>query len=515
MSLPINIHALLTGQVIEWDRLEFKEGWNPLAVGKTICAFANDINNWGGGYIVIGIKEVNHLPELPPVGLAPSEIDTIQKELIALCNRIQPVYFPVSAPVSFQGKTVFVIWVPGGESRPYAAPAGLGKEAGREYYVRRGSSTYKASGENERKLMELTAKIPFDDRIHHSATIEDISLPILRSFLKRVGSELFRASDKMPFADLLRLMRVARGPDEFLRPTNVGLLFFNLEPHLFFRGAQIEIVIFEDETGTNFKEKIITGPLDLQIEDALQYIQNAVILEEAQKEKGQIETHRFYNFPLYSLKEIIANAVYHKSYERQNPIEIRVFPNRMEILSYPGPMPPVTQKHLRDQQIVARDYRNRKVGDFLKELRITEGRGTGIPKSKAILLANGSPEQTLETDEECSFFLVTIPIHPFFKQVADSDLLNVSLSPRELEVLDFCRTPQRRKAILEMTGLKNQTSNYNRNILPLVKRNLLVMTHAERPNNKDQRYFTNASCIRFLDRVLGKPSLQEGEVTKQ
>ena len=30
MPLPLNINDLLTGQVVEWDRLEFKAGWNPL-----------------------------------------------------------------------------------------------------------------------------------------------------------------------------------------------------------------------------------------------------------------------------------------------------------------------------------------------------------------------------------------------------------------------------------------------------------------------------------------------------
>jgi len=30
--------------------------------------------------------------------------------------------------------------------------------------------------------------------------------------------------------------------------------------------------------------------------------------------------------------------------------------------------------------IVARDYRNRRIVDFLKELDLTEGRGTGFPK---------------------------------------------------------------------------------------------------------------------------------------
>lgn len=48
MALPININQLLNGKTVEWDRLEFKKGWNPEEIIHTLCAFANDINNWGG-----------------------------------------------------------------------------------------------------------------------------------------------------------------------------------------------------------------------------------------------------------------------------------------------------------------------------------------------------------------------------------------------------------------------------------------------------------------------------------
>ena len=41
MSLPINIHEVLRGRPVEWERLEFKRGWNPEAVLHSLCAFAN------------------------------------------------------------------------------------------------------------------------------------------------------------------------------------------------------------------------------------------------------------------------------------------------------------------------------------------------------------------------------------------------------------------------------------------------------------------------------------------
>ena len=49
MGIPTSIKTLLSGRVVEWARIEFKETWDAEASLKTICAFANDSDNWGGG----------------------------------------------------------------------------------------------------------------------------------------------------------------------------------------------------------------------------------------------------------------------------------------------------------------------------------------------------------------------------------------------------------------------------------------------------------------------------------
>jgi len=53
--------------------------------------------------------------------------------------------------------------------------------------------------------------------------------------------------------------------------------------------------------------------------------------------------------------------VYHKSYEHESCVEINVRPDGIEILSFPGPLPPIDKKRLRGKRIVARDYRNRRI----------------------------------------------------------------------------------------------------------------------------------------------------------
>ena len=55
MALAININDLLNKQKIESNRIEFKKGWNPESIYHSICAFANDLDDLGGGYIIIGV----------------------------------------------------------------------------------------------------------------------------------------------------------------------------------------------------------------------------------------------------------------------------------------------------------------------------------------------------------------------------------------------------------------------------------------------------------------------------
>ena len=83
--------------------------------------------------------------------------------------------------------------------------------------------------------------------------------------------------------------------------------------------------------------------------------------------------------------------------------------------SLPGPVPPVDVNVLKSKRrIVAREYRNRRIGDFLKELQLTEGRGTGFPAIYDALEANGSPKPVFETDDDSTYFLTTIPALQLF-----------------------------------------------------------------------------------------------------
>ena len=86
MSISITIEKLLNKNIVESARIEFKESWNPDTNLKTISAVANYFYNYGGGYIVIGIKENRGQIDLLNSGLNINEIDNIQKDILRYCN---------------------------------------------------------------------------------------------------------------------------------------------------------------------------------------------------------------------------------------------------------------------------------------------------------------------------------------------------------------------------------------------------------------------------------------------
>ena len=79
MSLPVNISDLLYQRIVESTRIEYKADWNPEPVLHSICAFANDIDNCGGGYIVLGVEEKDGAPIFPVKGLDNTSLDRIQQ----------------------------------------------------------------------------------------------------------------------------------------------------------------------------------------------------------------------------------------------------------------------------------------------------------------------------------------------------------------------------------------------------------------------------------------------------
>ena len=105
-------------------------------------------------------------------------------------------------------------------------------------------------------------------------------------------------------------------------------------------------------------------------------------------------------------------SLYHRDYREWEPVVITVEPKGITIQNVGGPDRSIPSADInRGELLISKRYRNRRLGEYLKELELTEGRSTGIPTIQNVLKANGSPRAIVVTDEERTFFRITIPCH--------------------------------------------------------------------------------------------------------
>ena len=452
MALPINIEELLNKRKIESNRIEFKKGWNPTDIYRTIGAFANDFDNLGGGYILVGIEETNGVSKRPVTGIPPESVDGILKQMVGYNNMIEPYYMPRTSIEEVDGKLILVIWVPSGVNRPYAVPLDvISKEKKLCYFIRSGTSSIIAKGEVLDELREMANRVPFDERPNPNIRSKDLSMTLLRDYLAKTESQLEPLLFTQPIEQTLEQMDLMTGPTEKRMIKNVAAMMFCETPDSFFKYTQVDIVIFPKGRvldPNNFSETTIKGSIPQIIQGTMAYLKNNVIREYVRKQKNVPESVRFFNYPLQALEEAIVNALYHRDYQQYEPVEISVEPEGIHILSFPGPDRTISKADIETgDKMVSRRYRNRRLGDFLKELGLTEGRSTGIPTIQEELTRNGSPRATIETNEERSFINVFIPIHEGCGDIVEINVtkdvtkdVTKELSERQKNILGLIHT---------------------------------------------------------------------------
>ena len=455
MALHINIEDLLNGKAVENNRLDYKEGWNPDSIYRTICAFANDFEDTGGGYIVVGVEEVNGRAVRPVKGINPNQVESIEKDMVGFNNLIMPYYQPRLFIEEADGKTILIIKVTAGERRPYKVPDQItAKQKTWNYYIRYNSSCIVPKNEYEEELRGLANRVPFDDRGNADIKITDISTAVLRDHLVTVksalanedlsGDRLWTILDQMDLTE-----KTPNGP--IIR--NVAAMMFSEHPDKFFKYSQVEIVIFPEGRQQNpnnmIELPVIKGPVPRMIRDTMNALKVNVIRKIIRKQKFDEHSIPTFNYPYQALEEAVVNSLYHRDYQDREPVEITVEPDKISILSFSGPNHTISMDAIHEGKLLrSRRYRNRRLGEFLKELDLTEGRSTGIPTIQEELASNGSPAATIETDDARTYFIIDIPCHPEFK--AERLVLN-----GELEVQNCTKDcpkelTERQKVILDI-----------------------------------------------------------------
>lgn len=420
MALAININDLLNKQRIESNRIEFKKGWNPSSIYHSVCAFANDFDDLGGGYIVVGVEtdKKTGIAIRPVEGIPANKIDGILQEVVGYNNKIAPYYMPRTSVEEVDGKSVLVIWCPAGINRPYSVPENVtAKNNTKEYfYIRSGTSSIIAKGEILDELRELTCRVPFDERGNPDIRLEDISTLLLREYLVKIESKLASDINIKPLQDILEQMDLFVGPKENRMLRNVAAMMFCENPSKFFKRTQVEVVYFPEGRLNNpsnlYEGAVITGSVPQIIDRTLEYLKRMLVIQSIIKPKDDYHSKKFYTYPYQALEESVTNSLYHRDYREWEPVVITVEPNGITIQNIGGPDRSISAADIsRCEMLVSKRYRNRRLGEYLKELDMTEGRSTGIPTIQNALENNGSPRATIVTDEDRTFFRIAIPCH--------------------------------------------------------------------------------------------------------
>ena len=126
------------------------------------------------------------------------------------------------------------------------------------------------------------------------------------------------------------------------------------------------------------------------------------------------------------------------------------------------------------------------MGDFLKELNLTEGRGKGLPKIKRFMANNDSPESVFETDNDSVYFVTTLRIHSEFKVQLLKEAQSEAQSEIILQVL--LNEPMSSSELALLLGLKTKTGAFKRLVKSLLEQGLIEYTLPDTPNSRLQKY---------------------------
>ena len=426
----------------------------------------------------MGVEEENGMAKRPVKGIPEEEIDKILKDMVGFDAKISPAYLCKASPEVVDGKTILVIWVPTGINRPYSVMESVvAKKSVPKFYVRSKSSTIEAKGEILGEVRELANRVPFDDRGNDAIKIDDISGVRVYEYLKTVGSKLVDEFVRKSLAEILDEMDLLVGPVENQLIKNVAAMMFCDHPEKFFPVTQVDIVHFPEGSIENPDLMIevpkIVGPVPNIINETLSYLRTNVIKQRITKPADTEIAIKAFNYPYQAFEEAVVNALYHRDYREREPVEITIEPTHIEILSYAGPDRSISAEAIREaKKLNARRYRNRRLGDFLKELDLTEGRATGIPTIQRNLKLNGNKPAVIETDDDRTYFLITIPCRE--DMVSASLLISEELwtIPHELKQV-LGQVSEQVQAIVQQSDIieKDKLGQILVQVLVQVKRN--------------------------------------------
>ncbi|MFI5139747.1 MAG: RNA-binding domain-containing protein [Sphingobacteriales bacterium] len=366
-------------------------------LGPAVCALANDFpNHKSPGYILLGVNDDGKI-----AGLKWTDDDLQKIGAVKTNGNVLPQPSLTLSPVfTFPEGEVVVI-----EVKPSLYPPV--RYDGR-CWIRIGPRKAKASVDEERILIERRASYAktFDLAPAFGSKIEDLSMEyFLLTYLPLAIDEETLKQNGRSAAEQLASLRFFDLRENC--PTNAGILIFGVNPLFYLPGAYIQYIKFEgSEVVTDVEyEKQFSGAYVTELRTLDEFIKNNVLKERPVK-GTTFQEDTIKNYPYWSLRELIMNAVMHRNYESNSPIYIYEFRDRIEIVNPGGLYGDVNAGNFPN----ASDYRNVVIAEAMKKLGYVNRFNYGIKRAinELVKSGNGEPEFDISLVTK---FKVTIKIN--------------------------------------------------------------------------------------------------------
>lgn len=300
------------------------------------------------------------------VGLNFSQLQALGSLVASAADdRMHPVVYPEIETVLVDGKAVMIITVPKGCDAPYTNKKG-------EIYVKQGCDKRRVTDNNEiLRLFANSGTSQPDRQSIRGTSINDIDTFALEEFFERT---LQKSTEELglPLKKALQNLFIL---DEEEQLTLGGLMYFGKQPQRYCQAFDMKAVWFYGNTigGTEYRDsKDILGTIPEMFEQGMRFIESCL----HRRQGGQnFNSVGILEIPEVSLKEILQNALVHRSWLKPAPIRLLIFDDRVEIIS-PGALPPTLT--VDDIKLGNAFQRNQLIANLCAKTMDYRGLGSGI-----------------------------------------------------------------------------------------------------------------------------------------
>jgi ATP-dependent DNA helicase RecG len=450
----------------------------PRRLYDTLSSFSNQDC---GGILVFGLDESSGFNA---VGVY--DLQDLQKKVTEQCIQMEPPVRSVFTTAEYKGVNICSAEVPSIDlsERP-CYYKGSGKVRGS--FIRVGDADMPMT-DYEIYSFESYRRHVHDDK----HTVERGSLKLLNDdkieeYLraKRAEKPMFATIAREQALELLNITRTSI-------PTLAAVMNFCIYPQGIYPQYGITAIVVPGYeigdpgiSGERFSDnKRIEGTISEMIEEAVAFCKRNMKLSifidpDTGKRKDRTE------YPINAVREAILNALIHRDYSihtEGTPVQINIFQNRIEIHS-PGTL--YGRMTVEQLGISRPDLRNPTLATMAESLAATENRYSGIPTIRREMKEYNLPEPVFENRRnEFVVILYNSDVNKVYENLPEEKKVNST------GLLEFCKVPRTRAEILAFLGIDTVHYTMKRYINPLIESGKLAMTIPEKPQSKNQKYYT-------------------------